>query len=104
MSYSTSGLKTHTFLVFAFLAAVVLLTYLLARAGWDRLPVRLAIAHAPLLLMLGGVLLMLVLLGFLLEPDGLSRQAGAWIALLASLGATLPVGIPAVQSIRAAPR
>ncbi len=97
--YSRSGLSTHTYLALALLIAAALLEYLVARAGWDQLPVRPPVAHAPLLLLLGSAQLLLVLLAFVSKPTGLAWSFGAWLGLAAALGAALPVGIPAVQSL-----
>jgi predicted ferric reductase len=83
---------------FALLTSVVLIAYLAARAGWDRLPVRLPIAHAPLLLVLVVLQLAIVVLGVLVSPQGFSHDAGAWIGLVeALLGAVAILG-PVVQS------
>lgn len=97
-----SGLRSHVFLVFAFLVAFLLLAYLALRAGWDRMPLRLPVAHAPLLLLGAGLLLLLVLVAFLWEPQGLSRTFGAWLALASALLAVLPVGVAAMQSVQGA--
>lgn len=95
--YSVGGLSSHSFLALVLLSSVALIGYLAARAGWDDSPVKLPAAHAPLLLVVAGAQLFLVLLAFVLAPEGLSRQAGAWLALIAALGATLPVAVPAVR-------
>lgn len=98
--YNVSGLKVHSWLVLVFLIAALLIAYLVLRAGFDRLPVQLPVAHAPLLLVLGAAQLFLVFLGFVLGPDGLSRGFGAYLAMMGALGAVLPVGIPAIKSLQ----
>jgi uncharacterized membrane protein YhaH (DUF805 family) len=95
--YSVGGLSSHSFLALVLLSSVALIAYFAARAGWDDSPVKLPAAHAPLLLVVGGAQLFLVLLAFAVAPEGLSRQSGAWLALIAALGATLPVAVPAVR-------
>jgi len=96
--YSVGGINAHSYLSFAVLTTIVLISYLSARAGWDRLPVRLPIAHAPLLLVVGVVQLLLVVIAFLSTPKGLGHNAGSWIGLIAALGASLPIAIPAIQA------
>jgi hypothetical protein len=99
-SFHLGGINAHEYLAFAVLTAVVLVAYLAARAGWDRLPVRLPVAHAPLLLVLSVVQLVLVLIAFFSTPLGLGHAFGGWLALIAALGACLPVAVPAVQSFQ----
>lgn len=95
----TSGVGVHAYLFLVLLICVALLVYLVARAGWDTLPIRLPIAHAPLLLSAGVIDLLLVLLGFLVSGS-YSHAFGSWLALLAAFGAALPIAIPAVQSLQ----
>lgn len=97
-SVSQNGINAHSYLAFVLLTAVVLVSYLAARAGWDRLPVRPPIAHAPLLLVLGVLQFIVVLIGVLSTPDGANHSAGSWIALVAALGGSLPIVIPAIQA------
>jgi hypothetical protein len=96
--YTRGGINTHSYLAFVLVIAVALVVYLAARAGWDRLPVKLPVAHAPLLLLVGIVQLLLVFIAFISAPTGLSLSYGAWFGLIGALGAVLPVGIPAAQS------
>jgi hypothetical protein len=96
------GINDHSYLAFALLTSITLVAYLAARAGWDRLPIRLPIAHAPLLLVGSVIQLLIVVIAFLSSPGhGVGRHYGSWIALIAALGAALPVAIPAVQSFQA---
>ena len=77
-------LNQRGYLVIALLADLALLGYLVLRAGWDTPPVKLPIAHAPLLLIATGVQLLFVLIAFL-QSDGLGHEFGAYLALLAAL-------------------
>jgi hypothetical protein len=97
-SFSVSGTSAHWYLVIALLLALLLIGYLVVRSGWDELPVNLPIAHAPLLLLGTGLQFLLVLIGFLDKPTGLSWEIGAYLALIAAAAATAPVVIPAVRS------
>jgi hypothetical protein len=96
-----SGTSTHGFLVLDVILAIVLIAYLVLRSGWDEFPVNLPVAHAPLLLIGTGLQFLLVLIGFLDEPTGLSWEIGAYLALLASAAAAGPVIIPAIRSWQA---
>lgn len=96
--YSTAGINAHSYLAFALLTSVVLITYLAARAGWDRLPIRPPIAHAPLLLVVGILQFLIVLIAFVSTPNGLDHSAGSYIGLVAAIGASLPIVIPVIQA------
>jgi hypothetical protein len=102
-SVSVSGLDAHGFLFIALLTAIILIAYLILRAGWDDPPVKLPIAHAPLRLVGTGIQFLLVLLAFLLKPPGggvWGWQFGAWLGLLAALVACGAIVVPAIQSMQ----
>jgi hypothetical protein len=99
--FSTSGMSLHGYLVIPLLAALALLGYLVLRAGWATPPVKLPIAHAPLLLVGTGVQLLFVLIAFL-QSDGLGHQFGSYLALLAALIACGVIAVPVIRSVIAA--
>ncbi len=99
--YHRSGLAGHGWLALVFLSSGVLIAYMAIRAGFDRFPVPLPVAHAPLLILLGGFQLLLVLLALLTHPDALHLSFGAYFGAVAALGTFLPVGIPFVKSLAA---
>ena len=103
LGYATSGISLHGYLVIALLAALVLLSYLALRVGWETTPLRLPIAHAPLLLIGTGVQLLFVLIAFL-QSDGLSHEFGAYLGLLAALVACAAIAVPVIRSARSAPQ
>ena len=101
--YSLGGINAHSYLAFALLTSVTLIVYLALRAGWDRLPFPVPVAHAPLLLVVGAVQFLIVLIAFLSTPSvpsSLDRSAGAYIGLIAAIGALLPIAIPAIRSVQ----
>ena len=103
-SASISGTTGHGWLWLEFIVAIVLLAYLTARAAWDRLPITMPVAHAPLLIVGTSLQLLLVLIAFIAVPyrsAGVGWDWGAFIALLAALAAAGPVVVPAVRSYRA---
>ena len=97
-SYTVSGTSAHWYLVVTLLLAIVLIGYLVLRSGWDKPPLDLPIAHAPLLLIGTGLQFLLVFIGFLDKPAGLSWEIGAYLALIAAAAAAAPVIVPAVRS------
>ncbi len=97
-SVTADATTVHGYMVIVLILALVLIAYLLLRSGRDEFPVSMPIAHAPLLLIGTGLQFILVLIGFLDKPSGLSWEFGAYIGLIASLIAAAPVVVPAVRS------
>jgi hypothetical protein len=96
-SFSRSGIAAHGYLGIALLADLLVVGYLVMRACWEVLPVRLPVAHAPLLLVATGLQLFIVLIAFLFKPGDLSWEFGAYLALLASIAACAPIAVPALR-------
>lgn len=95
---TVSGLSAHGYLTVALLLELALIGYLVLRAGWDTMPFRLPIAHAPLLLIVTGVQLLIVLIAFL-QSYGFSHEIGAWLGLLAALVSFGVIAAPAARSM-----
>lgn len=105
ISLSESGVSAHGYLYITLFVSLFLLVYLLARAGWDRLPIATPVAHAPVMLVASALNAVLVVIGFLLKPGGsaVSWSIGAWLALIAAVVAVAPIAIPAIQARRSGP-
>ena len=58
------------------------------------------ISKDQLLVLMTGVNVALVVLGFLLKPAGFSWSWGAFLGLAAALVAFLPFGVPLIQAQR----
>jgi zinc-ribbon domain len=99
-SASESGFSAHGYLIIPLLTAILLLAYLIMRAGWDDPPVKLPVAHAPLLLVGTGIQFLIVLLAFLFKPTGTDWEFGAYLGLLAALVACGAIVVPAIQSMQ----
>lgn len=101
-STSWSGLSTHGFLYLVLIICLVVLAYLVLRAGYEQLPFKLPLAHEPLLLIATLVNLVLVLIAFLDKPSVLLASAGwdfgAFVALVVAVVAAAPLGIPAIKA------
>jgi hypothetical protein len=101
-SFSASGTTSHGYLVLVVILAVLMIAYLILRAGWDEFPLSLPIAHAPLLLIGTGLQFLLVLIGFFDVPGtGLSWEIGAYLAMIGSVTAAAPLVVPAIRSWQA---
>jgi hypothetical protein len=99
--FSFDGLSVHSWLFIAVLNSIVLVLYVLITAfGAGDLAELGRISKEQLLVLLTGVNVALVLLGFLLKPAGLSWSWGAFLALVAATVAFLPFGAPYIQNQR----
>jgi membrane-associated HD superfamily phosphohydrolase len=102
ISASASGLSAHGFLYLVLIICLVVLAYLVLRAGYEQLPFKLPLAHEPLLLIATLVNLVLVLIAFLDKPSVLLASAGwdfgAFVALVVAVVAAAPLGIPAIKA------
>jgi hypothetical protein len=97
---STSGLDSHDFLILALFDCVAIIFYMLARAGWQILPFRFKLAHSPVVLLATGVNLLIVVVGALVSSQSYPNgwQIGTVIAVVASVVAIAPIGIPFTKS------
>jgi hypothetical protein len=102
ISATGSGTDVHGWLWLVFVLDLLILGYLVMRAGWEESPVRLPFSHEPLLIAATGLQLLLVLIAFFDMPSfpGVSYgwAWGAFIGLLAAIVAAAPVIVPRVRS------
>jgi hypothetical protein len=96
---TVSGTAAHQYLIIVVLLAVLMAGYLLWRSGWEQFPVSLPITHETLLAAGAGLQFLLVTIAFLDVPvAGLSREIGAYLALIASVAAVGPAAVAAIRS------
>jgi Double zinc ribbon len=103
-SATGSGTAAHGWLWLVFVLDLLIIGYLVMRAGWEESPVRMPFSHERLLMAATGLQLLLILIAFFDMPssDGLSGVSvgwawGAFIGLLAALAAAAPI-VPAVRA------
>jgi hypothetical protein len=93
-SVSVNGLW-HGWEYITLIIALVIVIYLVLRAGFQELPFKLPLGHDQLLLAGTGINFVLVLLGFLIRPaSGFGWTFGAFIGLIAAVAAVVPLGLP----------
>lgn len=100
-SASFSGTSLHGWLWLEFVVALLLIGYIVLRAGLPESKISLPIAHAPLLIIGTGLQLLLILIAFADIPYGNLGMGWGWaafIGLLAALAAAAPVIVPAARS------
>ena len=100
ISAEADGLNVHGYLYIVLLLCVAILAYLVLWAGFEELPVQLPLTHQQRLLAASGVNAAVVLLAFLIRPDGTGWRFGAFLGLLAALVAVAPLVIPAARGRR----
>ena len=99
--FSADGLSVHGWLFIAALNSVVLVLYVLITAfDVGDLADMGRMSKDQLLVLMTGVNVALVVLGFLLKPAGFSWSWGAFLALAAAIVAFLPFGIPFIKAQR----
>jgi zinc-ribbon domain len=99
LTISFDGISYHGFLYIVLFLSLGLIGYLVARAGWDRLPVNFAIAHAPVMLVATLANLALVAIAFLLKPSGgFGWAIGSILALICAVVAAAPLAVPALRA------
>jgi len=100
-SASYSGTSLHGWLWLEFVVALLLLGYVVLRAGFPESKISLPIAHERLLIIGTGLQLLLILIAFADIPYGNLGMGWGWaafIGLLAALAAAAPVMMPAARS------
>jgi hypothetical protein len=100
--FSIDGLNAHGWLFLAVMDSIVLVLYVLITAfGVGDLAEQGRIDKGQLLTILTGVnLALVVVLGFLLKPAGVSWSWGAYLALVAAIVAFAPFGLPLIRAHR----
>jgi hypothetical protein len=99
--FSADGLSAHGWLFIAVLNSIVLVLYALITAfGVGDLAQPARMSKDQLLVLMTGVNVALVVLGFLLKPTGFSWAWGAFLALAAAIVAFLPFGVPLIRAQR----
>jgi zinc-ribbon domain len=116
---SISGYTLHGYFWIVFVVSLAVIAFLVMKAGFATMPVRLPLPDDVLLLIATGIMFVLVLLGFLFTGYGfgasggsagtigtlgysyhvgVSRDFGAYLSLVAALVAVIPLGWPFIQS------
>jgi hypothetical protein len=100
---SADGLGSHGFLYLVMIVSILILAYLVLRAGWDTLPVSTSVPHETTLLIATAFNAVLVVIAFLWKPGGslVGWSFGSFLALIAAIVAVGPLIAPIVQGRRA---
>lgn len=103
-SSSEDALSAHGYLYLVLIIALLVVGYLIARAGLSAMPA-LPVSHERLLTIASGINFLLVLIAFIFKPSGNSLVSvgwdfGAFVGLLAALVALVPLVRAGLQARR----
>lgn len=105
-SSSVNGLW-HAWMYLALIISILLVAYLILRAGWDKLPVSQEVPHLTVMMVATIVNFVLALITFIDKPSGgsfgsiginVGWGAGAILGLIASAVAAAPYVIPQLRA------
>jgi hypothetical protein len=101
VSAQADGLTGHGYLYIVLLLCLAILADLVVQAGTAERTARLPLTHEQRLLAAASLSAVLVLIAFLVKPDGTGWRFGAFIGLIAALAAVAPLVAPSVRARRA---
>jgi hypothetical protein len=96
----------HGWMYLVLILCLVIMVYLVARAGFSEMPFELPMTEEQLLLIATGVSAVLSILAFVFKPGGIGFSGigwgfGAFVGLAASIVAAAPLAVPAIKARRA---
>jgi hypothetical protein len=98
-SGSVDGLW-HGWMYLTLILSIVIIAYLVLRAGWDKLPISQNVPHLTAMMIATLVNAVLVLIAFIDKPGGggVGWGFGAFLGLIAALVAAAPYAIPQLRA------
>ena len=105
-SFSADAIGGHSWVWIVFILGLGVLAYLVMQAGFETAVVRLPVSPVQTLLGLTGLILLLVLLGFVAKPGtgetfimvSIGWGFGAFLGLICAIAAFAPVGLPVARA------
>jgi hypothetical protein len=100
ITVTASGLSAHGFLYIVLILSLLIVAYLVLRAGWDELPISQNIPHVTTMLVATIVNLVLVFIAFIDKPGGggVGWEFGAFVGLIAAAVAAAPYAVPQLRA------
>jgi hypothetical protein len=100
ITITASGLSAHGYLYIVLIICILILAYLVLRAGWDELPFAANVPHITVMMAATIVNLVLVFIAFLVKPGGsaVGWEYGAFLALIFAIVAAAPLAIPQLRA------
>jgi hypothetical protein len=99
ITVTASGVSAHGYLYLVMIICILIVAYLVARAGWAELPGGLNLPHLTTMMVATLINLVVVFLAFIFKPggSGVGWEFGAFIALIAAIVAAAPYAIPQLR-------
>lgn len=99
ITVTASGLSAHGFLYLVLIISILIVAYLVLRAGWEELPGGVNLPHLVTMMVATLVNVALVLIAFFDKPggSGVGWQFGAFLGLIAAIVAAAPYAIPPLR-------
>ncbi len=100
ITVTASGLSAHGWLYIVMILCILIVAYLVLRAGWDELPVSMSVPHLTTMMIATIVNLVLVFIAFIDKPggSGVGWEFGAFVGLIAAVVAAAPYAIPQLRA------
>jgi hypothetical protein len=100
ITVTASGVSAHGWLYIVMILDILIVAYLVMRAGWDRLPIAQDVPHVTVMMVATIVNLVLVFIAFIDKPggSGVGWEFGAFVALIAAVVAAAPYAIPQLRA------
>jgi hypothetical protein len=99
ISVTASGLSAHGYLYLVLIICILIVAYLVLRAGWQELPGGINLPHLTTMMVATLINLVVVFLAFIFKPggSGVGWEFGAFLALVAAIVAAAPYAIPQLR-------
>ena len=100
ITVTASGVSAHGYLYIVMILSILIIAYLVLRAGWDELPGGINLPHLTTMMAATLVNLVIVFLAFIFKPggSGVGWEFGAFLALIAAIVAAAPFAIPQLRA------
>jgi hypothetical protein len=100
ITVTASGVSAHGYLYLVMIISILIVAYLVLRAGWDELPGGINLPHLPTMMAATLVNLVIVFIAFIFKPggSGVGWQFGAFLGLIAAIVAAAPYAIPQLRA------
>ena len=100
ITVTASGVSAHGYLYLVMVISILIVAYLVLRAGWDVLPGGINLPHLTTMMAATLVNLVIVFIAFIFKPggSGVGWQFGAFLALIAAIVAAAPYAIPQLRA------
>ncbi len=100
ITVTASGVSAHGYLYIVMILSILIVAYLVLRAGWEELPGGINLPHLTTMMVATLVNLVIVFIAFIFKPggSGVGWEFGAFLALIAAVVAAAPYAVPQLRA------